>query len=201
MACVVRWSDPCPGEGGAALRWSGRRVAPTALRCSVGRAGAELAARSFGPLRSDSCAESVHEACLSCGRHAARPPCAPRRSTGAPLRPHRGRGLRPWWLNVPRWMHPDGSTRRGRGPGAGAICGAARSAGQGRACQRSMARFNSDLLRLFERSGPKERAVSCAAPPLAEHRSGVGATRRPPHHEPAPQAPGHAARLPASPPY
>jgi len=89
------------------FEWSGRRVAPTALRCSVGRAGAELATRSFGALRSNSCAESDVEACLSCGRHAARPPCASRRSTGAPHRPHRGLGLHPWGIkplqNIP---HP-----------------------------------------------------------------------------------------------
>jgi len=217
-----------------ALRWSGRRFAPTPLRCSVGRAGAELATRSFGPLRSNSCAESDVEACLSCGRHAARPPCASRRSTGAPPPPHRGLSLlprpngpsqnTPCPIQFPSPVHAEpvearhpastGSARTvvgvsaspldalptvpravAGGLGRGRFVGRRGAQARGWAClPKDRHASTSDLPQLFERSERSERSEFCGTAPWPSTAAKSAQRARPPHHEPAPQAPGHGAR-------
>ena len=65
----------------------GRCCASTPLRCSDAGRAAELATRSFGALRSNSCGKSVHEARVCPSAHARRPaPCASRRHRNRPRR-------------------------------------------------------------------------------------------------------------------
>jgi len=65
----------------------GRCCASTPLRCSATGRAAELATRSFGALRSNSCGKSVHEACVCPSAHARRPaPCASRHHRNRPRR-------------------------------------------------------------------------------------------------------------------
>ena len=81
---------------------------------------------------------------------------------------------------------------RGRRSPVGATSGAARSAGAGSArvsAPRGLAR------RACSSAANAVRAASCAARPRSEHRSGVGAQRRPPQYEPLPEAACRVAHM------
>jgi len=105
-----------------------------------------------------------------------------------------GGGLCPG-CSIALGMHPDGSTRRGRGSGARAISGAARSAGRGAGMQAQHCMLQHLTCRSCL-SGAVRRSAQRVLRhrPAAEHHSEVGATRRPPQHEPTLRSPGHGAR-------
>ncbi len=181
----------CPiGKGAcgraSALRWSGRRCAPTALRCS-GSAARRITryVRCAHCARTDA-ASQTHDARCARGRE----PCASRRPRGAPppARTRLCRGARcsrrcadarRFWPRTPRSAH-----RGRRRPAAGDFCGdEKRSAGVGaRSAPRDLTR------RICPSAESEANGASYAARPRAEHRSAVGAQRRPPQHEPAPAA-------------
>ena len=158
----------------AALRWSGLRFAPTALCCS-----------DFRPRRGTHnarCARCVQTAAASQmlirAARGGRKPCAARRSRGA-LQPARTRLCRHAWFSPASTTF--GSARQAV-PGGGDFCGdeqhraglGARSAHQQltrRGCSSGVSAAN---------------VASSAARARTEQRSGVGAKRRPPQHEPPP---------------
>ena len=115
-------------------------------------------------------------------------PCAARRPTN---RPHRvpPTARRRSWCSPSRM--PPLVPRGGWCPGW-AIYGAARSRGTRRA------RMQCALPHLtrgdWSSAANAVSVASFAAPPRAEHRSGVGAQRRPPHHELTPDTARRAAR-------
>ena len=143
--------------------------------------------------------ESVHEArCARCHEH-----CALRRFRNRPIGHHPPRGAT--WAAAPRERSRASSAGtdrglRGRRYPVGAICAAAttklrrrvisakrlwaeaKSAGPGSA---RAARFVDKLAQLFEGSERSERSEFCARP-RPEHRSEVGAQRRPRNREPLP---------------
>ena len=130
--------------------------------------------RSLRSLRSNSRAESDHEARCARGHETS----ASRRRKGAlpAARPRLRRGSG----GIRSASHQGGP--RGRRYPAGAISGATRSAGQGSA--------RASALRQLTRRKCLNAAneVSSAARPRCEQRSAVGAQRRPPQHEPLPGA-------------
>ena len=170
---VGRWSGKgAPGQA-TALRLGGRRCAPTPLRCSVswprrrthyapcGRC-VRTASTSQKTKRAARAATSpvllgTSEARLRLpGRAFAEPivACGPRRTNG---------GL------------------RGRRSPLGAISGATRSAAPGSARDSALRGLTC---RGCLNAVSAANGVSSAARPWCEHRSGVGAPRRPPQHEP-----------------
>jgi len=169
--CVGRGKGT-PGQA-AALRLGGRRCAPTPLRCSVswprrrthyapcGRC-VRTASTSQKTMRAARAATSpvllgTSEARLRLpGRAFAEPAvaCGTRRTSG---------GL------------------RGRRCPRGAISVATRSAAPGSARASALRGLTC---RGCSNAATAGRAVSSAARPWREHRSGVGAQRRPPQHEP-----------------
>ena len=131
--------------------------------------------RSLRSLRSDRCDESEHEAREYARGHE---PCASRRRKGAlpATRPRLCRdqvvcvaGTPPWWPS------------RQAVPGGGDLWGGE----QRRAEVGARTRAHRRLTRRVCPSAANEVSVaSYAARPRTEQRSGVGAKRRPPHHEP-----------------
>ena len=133
--------------------------------------------RLLHSLRSNSCDESVVDARCARGPRALRSSAAQRRCAGCPPEPlPRHRGVRS--------RHATTGGLRGRWYPAGAISAATRSTGPGSArAQR--------VLRLLTHRGclsavSKANVASSAMRPRTEHRSAVGAKRRPPQHEPRP---------------
>ena len=157
-----------------ALHWSGRCGAPTALRCSFWRPASRNSLRSRRSLRSNSRDESVDASRCALDR----PPCASRRPRGAPPSgPARLGNWARWMLGMiqkiaSRQALPDGGACRGGEKRSTALDAlSAFRHHDGRGCPNGVSVANR---------------VSSAARALCEHRSGVGATRRPPRV--APQA-------------
>ncbi len=161
-----------PGQA-AALRLGGRRAAPTPLRCSVSRPRRRTHSATCGRcVRTASTSQKTKRAARAAtspvllgtsearlrlpGRAFAEPAvaCETRRTSG---------GL------------------RGRRCPRGAISVATRSAAPGSARASALRGLTC---RGCLNAATAGRAVSSAARPWREHRSGVGAQRRPPQHEP-----------------
>jgi hypothetical protein len=167
-------AKPCPGRR---QRFSGAVGASHRLPCGARPCGPShnsLRSHAFATLRQGATSQITWRAC-------ARGPqsmcsSAPRRRAaahpGAPLRFQR------WFAHA----HHPGWTSRQAVPGTGDLWG-----GEER---RSGVGAQSALRRLTRRACPSAvsaaNAASCAVRPQPEHRSGVGATRRAPHHEPRP---------------
>ncbi len=199
---VTRWSafGPLPtlnfrfararrcGKGAsgqpAALDWGGLRFAPTALRCSVSRPRrrtrfvrcahyAQTTATSQLTIRASRGATSP----VLLGAPEARRDL-PERAFADTLVLLAGKGTR-------------GSARRAV-PGGGDFCGDEK--------RRPGVGARSALRQLTRRSClsgvSAANAVSSATRPRGEHRSGVGAQRRPPQHEPLPGTACRAAPKP-----
>ena len=198
----------------AALRWSGLRCAPTSLRCSVLR-----------PRRQTHCAHCVRSVQTMATRHttkraaraAASPGLAGRAGPSGPA--VRKAQTVPRTVCVPAHLlgGPEGAPRPARKrlcSGSGCVrgkttTGSARQAVPGggdfwSAEERSLAGGARSALRCLTHrrclnGESAANAVSSAMRPRGEHRSGVGAQRRPLQHEPAPgtacraAAPIHAA--------
>ncbi len=168
----------------AALDWSGLRFAPTALRCSVSRPrrGTHFASAVVH------CAQTTATSQLT--KRAARGATSPV-LLGAPeaLRVLPGRAFAD--ALVFAGPNPSCSARRAV-PGGGDFCGDEK--------HRPGVGARSALRQLTRRSCPNvesaANAVSSATRPRAEHRSGVGAQRRPPRHEPLPGTARRAAQKP-----
>ena len=176
LICFARGDLRGKGTSGqaAALRWSGLRFAPTSLRCSVLWPAAELTSlTSFATFKQPAASQSLIRAAR--GGHK---PCAARRSKGA-LQPARTR-LRVWPRLFPG-RTTTGSARQAV-PGGGDFCG-----DEKRSPEVGARSAHPHLTRRGCLSGVSAANVaSSAARPQDEHRSGVGAKRRPPQHEPPP---------------
>ncbi len=179
---LLTFDDCCAGLGwrgkgtpgqAAALRLGGRRYAPTPLRCSVSRPRRRTHSATCGRcVRTASTSQKTKRAARAAtspallgtsearlrlpGRASAEPAaaCETRRTSG---------GL------------------RGRRCPRGAISVATRSAAPGSARESALRGLTC---RGCSNAATVGRAVSSAARPWCEHRSGVGAQRRPPQHEP-----------------
>jgi hypothetical protein len=166
----------------AALRWSGLRFAPTALRCSVSRPPTPNSLRSLRSLRSNNVDESVHEARCARGPQALR--------FSAPQEARRSLPASPF-ADVPGVSAPKSTTGLARRAVclAGSLSGAEeRSAVVGaRSALRELTRRRC----LNAVSAANE--VSSAPRPWGEHRRGVVAKRRPPLRELARQTACRAA--------
>ena len=146
----------------------------TALRCSIFRPTAELAARFA--LRSNSCGESVNEARKRAAENSA--------LLGAPEAPANRcaptRDFAEIVLAPSRWhahsRFATGGARRGRS--------LRRREAQTQGRRAARASLTSSPW-LSERSA--QRVASSTARPCDEHRSGVGAKRQPPQCEPPPR--------------
>jgi len=156
------------------LRRLGSAVpAARGLPCVARSAGpAHNSLRELRSLRSDRCAEFVHEARCARGQQ----PCATRRLSCAP------QPARPRLCGDPLERQRGNAEvpARDRRYAAGPISGAARSAALGPArvsALRGLARG------ICPSAAPAGRVASYAARPEREHRSAVGAARRPPQHE------------------
>jgi hypothetical protein len=133
--------------------------------------------RSLRSLHSNSRDESVVEARCARGPQALRSSAAQRRCAGCPPEPlPRHRGV--------RCRHATTDGLRGRRYPAGAISAATRSAGPGSARAQHVLRQLTHRGCLSAVSTANE--ASSAMRPRTEHRSAVGAKRRPPQHEPLP---------------
>jgi hypothetical protein len=161
-----------PGQA-AALRLGGRRCAPTPLRCSVSRPRRRT--------HSATCGRCVRTASTSQKtKRAARAATSPALlgTSEARLRlPGRA-------FAEPAVAHPTRRTSgglRGRRCPRGAISVATRSAAPGSA---RVSALRGLTCRGCSNAATAGRGVSSAARPWREHRSGVGAQRRPPQHEP-----------------
>ena len=162
-----------------ALRWSGRRCATTALRCSV-----SWPCRRTRSVRCAHCTQTAatSQITMRAARAATSPALlgAPEARSSLPARAFAAESLlvRRKARTVASWQAV---------PGGGAVCGdeerrfevGARSALRQLTCRGCLNGAN------------EESAVSSAARPRAEHRSAVGAKRRPP--QPA-SPPGTACR-------
>ena len=163
--------------GSASLRALAARGCPAMLGLA---APSQNSLRSLRSLRSNSRDESEHEARCARGHK----PCASRRRKGAlpAARPRLCRGIEVRVAGTPRWWP------RGRRHPAGAISGAARSAGLGSARSSHLSALRELTRRACPSAANAVSVASCAARPQAEHRSAVVAKRRPPQHEPLPGA-------------
>ncbi len=159
---------------------------PSALRCLPSLREGSLRCSVSWPRRRTHyahCVSSVQTTAASqITKRAARAghePCASRLRRGAPpaTRPRLCRTTEPLGLRETQWC-----PSRQADPGRGDFCGdEKRRAGVG---ARSALRY---LTRRGCLNGANAvRVVSSAARPRTEHRSGVGAQRRPPQHEPLP---------------
>ena len=209
--------DGLSGKGAfgqaAALRWSGRRCAPTALRCTVSwprrRTHCALFVRSVqttatSQLTARAAREATSPALLGAPEarrnlperaFAATPLLSPRK---AALVASRQGGLGGGAVCGDEEVSPDSNRpedclclANGRASWPGAACKArvevgARSALRQLTCCRCLNAAN------------EVSAVSSAARPRTEHRSAVGAKRRPPQPAPPPGAPCCDARTPAN---
>jgi hypothetical protein len=181
LACVCVWQSRGREYAGARMRqpFAVRRV-PSGTRS---RGPSRNSLHSLRSLRSNNRDESDHDA-RSRARPRALRSSAPHMSLPAHTHPRLCRHHRAF-RRTPRAL-----LRGGRYP-LGAICGAARSAAPGSA---RAARF----VHLTRRDCPSEAnavsAASFAARPRREHRSGVGAQRRPPQYEPPTGTARRAAR-------
>ena len=171
---------PVGGKGACgqayALRWSGRRCATTALRCSV-----SWPCRRTRFVRYAHCTQTAatSQTTTRAAREATSPVLlgAPEALRNLPGRAFAGLAL-VLVANTRSWPS------RQAAPGVGDFCGdeehrlgvGARSALRQLTCRGCLNAAN------------EVSVVSSAARPRAEHRSGVGAKRRPPQHEPAPGA-------------
>ena len=171
FACDSRRGKAGSGQA-AALRWSGRRCAPTALRCSVSWPVAKLTAlTSFAPFKQTATSQFTKRA----ARAATSPALlgAPQARCGLP---------EPRSADTAEVFAANTNTRglRGKGCPLGAIWVATSSAGPGSA----RASAHQHLTRRGCLNAANEvSAVSSAARPRTEQRSAVGAQRRPPPHE------------------
>lgn len=156
MRAAVSTSNACPRACGARVPCDARSRGPAA----------ELAARPYRPLRSDTRRESEHVARCARGPRALRFSAAHRRAAGrphGPLRHHRA--------SAPVACHRGAC--RARGPSPGAISGSASSAASGRDARLQSAR--TPLTRGRCLSGASAaRAASSAALARTEQRSAVG---------------------------
>ena len=184
-ACGGRRGKAESGQA-AALRWSGRRCAPTPLRCSVPWPVAQLTAlTSFAAFKQAATSQST--------KRAARAATSPA-LLGAP----QARCVlpEPRFADRAAVLAANTTTRglRGKGCPAGATLGATSSAGPG------SARAQRALRRLTRRgclnAANEVSAVSSAARPRTEQRSAVGAQRRPPPQEPPTGCPRRDAPQP-----
>ena len=171
--CVRDGRRAKAGSGqAAALRWSGRRCAPTALRCSVSWPVAKLTAlTSFAAFKQTATSQTT--------KRAARAATSPA-LLGAPEARCDLPG--PRFADTAEVFAANTSTRglRGKGCPLGAISVATSSAGPGSA----RASAHQHLTRRGCLNAANEvSAVSSAARPRTEQRSAVGAQRRPPPHE------------------
>jgi hypothetical protein len=161
-----------PGQA-TALRLGGRRVAPTPLRCSVSRPRRRTHSATCGRcVRTASTSQKTMRA----ARAATKPPLLG--TSEARLRlPGRA-------FAEPMLACGTSRTRgglRGRCCPRGAISVATRSAAPGSA---RVSALRGLTCRGCLNAATAGSAVSSAARPWREHRSGVGAQRRPPQHEP-----------------
>ena len=136
------------------------------------------------------CAQTVPASQMNEARgYARRPqPCAARRPTNRPRRVPPAARYRSW---CGQNRMPSLVVRGGWCPGW-AIYGAARSGGTRRA--RTQCALPHLTRGDWSSAANAVSVASFAAPPRAEHRSGVGAQRRPPHHELTPDTARRAAR-------
>jgi len=175
LACVSRRGKGVPGQA-APLRFSGRRCAPTALRCSVSWPVAKLTAlTAFAAFKQTATSQLTKRAA-----RAGHEPCAARRLRGA-AQPTRARLCR----NVACLGEKHQRCLSGRWHPAGAISVATRSAGPRSARASALRQLTRGVCL---NAANAVSAVSLAARPRTEHRSAVGAKRRPPQHEPPPGA-------------
>jgi len=172
-----------PGQA-APLHWSGRRCAPTALRCSVSR-----------PRRKTRCVRcalyaqtvATSQKTIRASRGATSPVLL-----GAPqaLRVLSGRAFADTPVSFA--ARSTSASARQAVPGGGDLCG-----GEER---RTSVGARSALRGLTRRSCPSAvsaaNAASSATRLKAEHRSAVGAKRRPPQYEPPAGSACRAAREP-----
>jgi hypothetical protein len=132
--------------------------------------------RELRSLRSDTCAEFDHEARIRARPRALRSSAPHMRAASRPHTPLLERCRHLWRRERTR------SPERRAVPGGGDLCGGEK--------RRPGVGARSALRKLTRGSCPRAatagRVASSAARPRAEHRSGVGAQRRPPHHEPLP---------------
>ena len=192
----------------AALRWSGRRCATTALRCSV-----SWPRRRTRSVRYAHCTQTAATSQMTtrAAREATSPRLAGRAGPGGPAVRQaqtvlRTVCVRAHLLGAPEALHSlpgrafaeavlvlDANTTIGSArqaaPGVGDFCGDE---------ERSPEVGARSALRRLTRRGclngaNEESVVSSATRPQDEHRSAVGAQRRPPQHEPAPGAACRAA--------
>jgi hypothetical protein len=165
----------------AALRWGGRRVAPTALRCSV--------LRPRRRTRFVRCALSAQTAAPSRRlKRAARAAASPAvLGTPKARRSPPQRAFATCVFAFARKYNPSSARLAARG--AGAFCGAEK--------RRERAGARSAHQRLTHRHCVSVESAaneaSLAMRPGVEHRRGVGAQRRPPQQAPAPRAVRRAA--------
>jgi len=180
-------------------RWPATPAHAVAVGCADSAAvlghGARRRTRCvrFAPLRSNSCAESVYEACVSFGTHAAPRPArlaAPEIARAAGHLPRRDalrlirRWCRPqpdssarcirWWKSrqpvsssgiIQRGEHPRPSGAKAPAGPAQRASGAPRSAVRPAACvPKDTHASSSDLPQLFERSERSERSEFCGRP-------------------------------------
>ena len=170
LRCACRTGRDGKAASGqaAALHWSGRRCAPTALRCSVSRPRRRT--------RFVLCAQTsaTSQLTLRAAREAASPALL-----GAP-QARRSLPERAFADTLVFAASKTSGTARWAVPGGGDLCG-----GEER---RPSVGARSALRRLTRRgclSGEgAANAASSATRLKAEHRSVVGAKRRPPQHEP-----------------
>ena len=176
--------DDLSGKGAsgqaAALHWSGRRCATTALRCSVSWPVAELTAlSSFASFKQ----AATSQITMRAARAATSPVLlgAPEARSSLPARAFAAESL------LVRRKEAALVAERQAVPGGGAVCGdEERRFGVGaRSALRQL------TCRGCSNGANEVSAVSSAARPRTEHRSAVGAQRRPP--QPAP-SPGVACR-------
>ena len=161
-----------PGQA-AALRLGGRCCAPTPLRCSVSRPRRRT--------HSATCGRCVRTASTSQKtKRAARAATSPvlLGTSEARLRLPGRAFAEP---AVACSLRRTGGGLRGRCCPRGAISVATRSAAPGSA---RVSALRELTCRGCSNAATAGRAVSSAARPWREHRSGVGAQRRPPQHEP-----------------
>ncbi len=182
--CARTWCGKGASGQPAALDWGGRRFAPTALRCSVSRPR-----RRTRFVRCAHCAQTTATSQLTirASRGATSPVLlgAPEARRDLPERAFADT------LVLLAGKSTRGSARRAV-PGGGDFCGDEK--------RRPGVGARSALRRLTRRSClngvSAANAVSSATRPRAEHRSGVGAQRRPPQHEPLPGTACRAAPRP-----
>ncbi len=204
---------PVGGKGACrqayALRWSGRRCAPTVLRCSVSWPVAELTAlSSFAPFKQAATSQITKRA----ARAATSPGLAGRAGPGGPAVRQAQTVLRTVYVRAHLLGAPEAHSslparafaatpllvqrkakavpERRAAPGGGDFCGdeerraevGARSALRDLTCRSCLSAVSA------------ANEASSAAPPWTEHHSAVDAQHRPPQHEPPPGAARRDAR-------